>query len=55
MFLIVIYIAIRFSFKFALPVIIAMAARHIITVGVYRRVQEVSSRAVAAVLTVLVT
>src|SRR4029077_5418982 len=35
MFLIVIYIALRFSFKFALPVILAMLHDIIITVGVY--------------------
>jgi SecD/SecF fusion protein len=54
MFLIVIYIAIRFSFKFALPVIIAMLHDIIITVGVYSiAFKEVSVATVAAVLTVL--
>jgi hypothetical protein len=50
----VIYIAIRFSFKFALPVIIAMLHDIIITVGVYSiAFKEVSVATVAAVLTVL--
>ncbi len=54
MFLIVIYIAVRFSFKFALPVIIAMLHDIIITVGVYSiAYKEVSIATVAAVLTVL--
>jgi SecD/SecF fusion protein len=54
MFLIVIYIALRFSFKFALPVIIAMLHDIIITVGVYSiAFKEVSVATVAAVLTVL--
>jgi SecD/SecF fusion protein len=54
MFLIVIYIAVRFSFKFALPVIIAMLHDIIITVGVYSiAFKEVSVATVAAVLTVL--
>ncbi len=54
MFLIVIYIALRFSFKFALPVILAMLHDIIITVGVYSiAFREVSVATVAAVLTVL--
>ena len=54
MFLIVIYIALRFSFKFALPVIVAMLHDIIITVGVYSiAYKEVSIATVAAVLTVL--
>jgi SecD/SecF fusion protein len=52
--LIVIYIAIRFDFKFALPVIVAMLHDIIITIGVYALVgREVSTSTVAAVLTVL--
>jgi SecD/SecF fusion protein len=54
MFLIVIYIALRFSFKFALPVILAMLHDIIITIGVYSiAFREVSVATVAAVLTVL--
>jgi SecD/SecF fusion protein len=54
MFLIVIYIALRFSFKFAFPVIFAMLHDIIITVGVYSiAFKEVSVATVAAVLTVL--
>src|SRR5260370_38817991 len=54
MLLIGIYIVIRFSFKFALPVIIAMLHDIIITVGVYSiAFREVSVATVAAVLTVL--
>ena len=54
MFLIVIYIALRFSFKFALPVILAMLHDIVITVGVYSiAFREVSVATVAAVLTVL--
>jgi SecD/SecF fusion protein len=52
--LIVIYIALRFDFKFAFPVIIAMIHDIIITVGVYSiSHKEVSVATVAAVLTVL--
>ncbi len=52
--LIVIYIAIRFDFKFAVPVIAAMVHDIVITVGVYSLVgREVSTSTVAAVLTVL--
>ena len=54
MLLITIYIALRFSFKFALPVIVAMLHDIIITVGVYSiAYKEVSVATVAAVLTVL--
>jgi SecD/SecF fusion protein len=54
MFLIVIYIALRFSFKFAIPVILAMIHDIVITVGVYSLTyKEVSVATVAAVLTVL--
>jgi SecD/SecF fusion protein len=54
MFLIVIYIALRFSFKFAGPVILAMLHDIVITVGVYSiAFKEVSVATVAAVLTVL--
>src|SRR5581483_11048083 len=52
--LIIIYIALRFDFKFALPVIIAMVHDIVITVGVYSiSHKEVSVATVAAVLTVL--
>jgi SecD/SecF fusion protein len=52
--LIVIYIAIRFDLKFAVPVIVAMLHDIVITVGVYALVgREVSTASVAAVLTVL--
>jgi SecD/SecF fusion protein len=52
--LIVIYIAIRFDFKFAGPVIVALLHDLVITVGVYSIVgREVSTSTVAAVLTVL--
>jgi SecD/SecF fusion protein len=52
--LIVIYIAIRFDFKFAVPVIVAMLHDILITIGVYALVgREVSTASVAAVLTVL--
>jgi SecD/SecF fusion protein len=52
--LIIVYIALRFSFKFSIPVIIAMLHDIIITVGVYSLVfKEVSVATVAAVLTVL--
>jgi SecD/SecF fusion protein len=54
LFLIVIYIALRFSFKFAIPVIVAMVHDIVITVGVYSLTyKEVSVATVAAVLTVL--
>jgi SecD/SecF fusion protein len=52
--LIIIYIALRFDVKFAVPVIVAMLHDIIITVGVYSIVfKEVSIATVAAVLTVL--
>jgi SecD/SecF fusion protein len=52
--LIVIYIAIRFDLKFAVPVILAMLHDILITIGVYSVVgKEVSVATVAAVLTVL--
>ncbi len=54
LFLIVLYIAIRFDFKFAGPVIVALIHDIVITVGVYSLSgREVSSATVAAVLTVL--
>jgi SecD/SecF fusion protein len=54
LFLIVLYIAIRFDFKFAVPVIIALLHDVAITVGVYALTgREVSNSTVAAVLTVL--
>jgi SecD/SecF fusion protein len=52
--LITIYIAVRFDFKFAMPVILAMLHDIAVTVGVYALVgKEVSVATVAAVLTVL--
>jgi SecD/SecF fusion protein len=52
--LIVLYIAIRFDFKFAVPVIIALLHDIVITVGVYSLTgREVTNSTVAAVLTVL--
>jgi SecD/SecF fusion protein len=52
--LIVLYIAIRFDFKFAGPVIAALLHDIVITVGVYALLgREVTSSTVAAVLTVL--
>ena len=52
--LIVLYIAIRFDFKFAGPVIAALIHDIVITVGVYSLLgREVTSSTVAAVLTVL--
>jgi len=52
--LIVLYIAIRFDFKFAVPVIIALLHDILITVGVYALLgRQVSNATVAAVLTVL--
>ena len=54
LFLVVLYIAIRFDLKFAVPVIIAMVHDVLITVGVYSVTgREVSTSTVAAVLTVL--
>jgi SecD/SecF fusion protein len=52
--LIILYIAIRFDFTFAVPVIVALVHDIIITVGVYALIgREVSNSTVAAVLTVL--
>jgi SecD/SecF fusion protein len=52
--LIVVYISLRFDFKFAMPVILAMLHDIAITVGVYSLAfKEVSVATVAAVLTVL--
>ncbi len=52
--LIVIYIAIRFDFKFALPVIVALLHDLLITIGIYALLgREVTNSTVAAVLTVL--
>jgi SecD/SecF fusion protein len=52
--LIVIYIALRFDIKFAVPVIVAMLHDIVITIGVYSLAyKEVSIATVAAVLTVL--
>jgi SecD/SecF fusion protein len=54
LFLIVIYISARFQWKFAVPVLIALAHDVIITIGVYAILgQEVTTATVAAVLTVL--
>jgi SecD/SecF fusion protein len=52
--LIVIYIALRFDLKFAIPVIIALIHDILITAGVYALSQrEVTTATIAAVLTVL--
>ncbi len=54
LFLIVVYIAVRFDLKYAVPVILAMLHDIIITVGIYSiAFKEVSVATVAAVLTVL--
>ncbi len=54
MFLIVVYIAFRFDWRYAVPMIVALLHDLIITVGVYSMFdREVSSATVAAVLTVL--
>jgi len=54
LFLVVIYIAIRFDLKFSVPVIIAMIHDVVITIGVYSVTgREVTTSTVAAVLTVL--
>lgn len=51
---IAVYIALRFSPKFAVPVLIALAHDILITVGVYALIgREVSSATVAALLTIL--
>jgi SecD/SecF fusion protein len=52
--LIILYLAIRFDFKFAAPVIVALLHDIVITIGVYALLgREVSNSTVAAVLTVL--
>ncbi len=52
--LIVVYISMRFQWRFALPVLIALAHDIVITVGIYALVgREVTTATVAAVLTVL--
>jgi SecD/SecF fusion protein len=52
--LIVLYISARFEWKFAVPVLIALAHDVIITVGIYALLgREVTTATVAAVLTVL--
>ena len=52
--LIVLYIALRFDFKFAMPVIIALLHDIVITIGIYSVTgREVTNSTVAAVLTVL--
>ncbi|TMK94776.1 MAG: protein translocase subunit SecD [Actinobacteria bacterium] len=54
LFLVVLYVAVRFDVKFAVPVILAMIHDVIICVGVYSLTgREVSTSTVAAVLTVL--
>jgi SecD/SecF fusion protein len=54
LFLVVLYVAIRFDLKYAIPVIIAMVHDVLITVGVYSVTgREVTTSTVAAVLTVL--
>src|SRR6185295_1635868 len=51
---IILYLAVRFDFKFAAPVIIALLHDIVITIGVYALLgREVSTSTVAAVLTVL--
>jgi SecD/SecF fusion protein len=52
--LIVIYVTLRFEFKFAVPVLIALVHDILITLGIYSLTQrEVTSATVAAVLTIL--
>jgi SecD/SecF fusion protein len=54
LFLVVIYIAIRFDLKFAAPVIVAMVHDVLICIGIYALTgREVTSSTVAAILTVL--
>ena len=54
LFLIVLYLAIRFDVKYAIPVIVALIHDIVITVGVYSLTsREVTTATVAAVLTVL--
>jgi SecD/SecF fusion protein len=48
------YVTLRFGFKFAMPLLIALAHDFLITLGVYALLgQEVSSATVAALLTIL--
>ena len=52
--LIVVYISLRFQWKFAMPVMIALLHDVLITVGIYALVgREVTTSTVAAILTVL--
>ena len=52
--LIVLYISIRFQWKFAVPVLVALAHDVLITIGIYALLgREVTTATVAAVLTVL--
>jgi SecD/SecF fusion protein len=52
--LIVIYVTLRFEFKFAVPVLVALLHDIFITLGIYSLTQrEVTSSTVAAVLTIL--
>jgi SecD/SecF fusion protein len=52
--LIVIYVTLRFEFKFAVPVLIALVHDIFITLGIYSLMQrEVTTSTVAAVLTIL--
>jgi SecD/SecF fusion protein len=54
LFLVVLYIGIRFDLKFAAPVIIAMVHDVVICIGIYALLgREVTSSTVAAILTVL--
>jgi SecD/SecF fusion protein len=54
LFLVVLYIAIRFDLKFAVPVILAMVHDVLVCVGVYSLTgREVTTSTVAAILTVL--
>jgi SecD/SecF fusion protein len=54
LFLVVLYIAVRFDLKFSIPVIVAMIHDVLITIGVYSVTgREVTTSTVAAVLTVL--
>jgi SecD/SecF fusion protein len=54
LFLVVLYITIRFDVKFAVPVILAMLHDVLICIGIYALVgREVTSSTVAAILTVL--
>jgi SecD/SecF fusion protein len=54
LFLVVVYIAIRFDFKFAAPVIVSMLHDVLVCVGIYALVgREMTSATIAAILTVL--